>query len=207
IMEYFVKITVLKNIVLTFFTPYPSRKIRRICACTSQETTKNKDLYAVSRRVQYALLLDGGMESFLIMIVEDVYGWVPIADSLIPLCFMRIMLMFNIDQTGMYNRMGDDGVPCGYDFQAVLVYEVLGIMRDDGTRSCMMWFIIGLRSTKRSVSRLFESWLEWMDAYFAWVKQGPFYDGYDDWKFYERYKARVTMTGANAEYVTNMISV
>ncbi|GKC99428.1 hypothetical protein Tco_1169703, partial [Tanacetum coccineum] len=108
------------------------------------------------------------------------------------------------DQTGMYNRMGDDGVPCGFDFQAMLVY-VLGIMRDDGTRSCMMWFIIGLRSTKRSVSRLFESWLEWMDAYFSWVKQGPFYDGYDDWKFYERYEARVTMTGANAEYISSTL--
>ncbi|GJW74342.1 hypothetical protein Tco_0133712 [Tanacetum coccineum] len=38
----------LKNTVLTFYTAYPSRKIRRICACTSQETTKNQDLYAVS---------------------------------------------------------------------------------------------------------------------------------------------------------------
>ncbi|GJU12014.1 hypothetical protein Tco_1134410 [Tanacetum coccineum] len=51
IIEYFVKISEkarilelkrrnLKNIVLTFYTPYASRKIRRICACTSQETTK-----------------------------------------------------------------------------------------------------------------------------------------------------------------------
>ncbi|GJR27183.1 hypothetical protein Tco_1103415 [Tanacetum coccineum] len=30
----------LKITVLTSYTPYPSRKIRRICACTSQETTK-----------------------------------------------------------------------------------------------------------------------------------------------------------------------
>ncbi|GJT05118.1 hypothetical protein Tco_0839580 [Tanacetum coccineum] len=53
IMEYFVKISKkarilelkrkhLKNIVLTSNMPYPSRKIRRICACTSQETTKNQ---------------------------------------------------------------------------------------------------------------------------------------------------------------------
>nr|GEV19980.1 hypothetical protein [Tanacetum cinerariifolium] len=52
IMEYFVKISSkarimelkrrnLKNIVLTFYTSYPSRKIQRICACTSQETMKN----------------------------------------------------------------------------------------------------------------------------------------------------------------------
>ncbi|GJU17071.1 hypothetical protein Tco_1145037 [Tanacetum coccineum] len=52
-MEYFVKISEkarilelkqrnMKNIVLTSNTPYPSRKIRRICAYTSQETTKNQ---------------------------------------------------------------------------------------------------------------------------------------------------------------------
>ncbi|GKB19757.1 hypothetical protein Tco_0853680 [Tanacetum coccineum] len=51
IMEYLVKISKkacilelkrrhLKIIVLTSYTPYPSRKIRRICACTSQETMK-----------------------------------------------------------------------------------------------------------------------------------------------------------------------
>ncbi|GJU92436.1 hypothetical protein Tco_1304859 [Tanacetum coccineum] len=52
IMEYFVKISLkarvlelkrrnLKNTVLTFYTPYLTRKIRRICAGTSQETMKN----------------------------------------------------------------------------------------------------------------------------------------------------------------------
>ncbi|GKD46261.1 hypothetical protein Tco_1270906, partial [Tanacetum coccineum] len=51
IMEYLVKISkkarilelkrrYLKITVLTPNTPYPSRKIRRICACTSQKTTK-----------------------------------------------------------------------------------------------------------------------------------------------------------------------
>ncbi|GJS02775.1 reverse transcriptase domain-containing protein [Tanacetum coccineum] len=66
IMEYFVKISKnarilkfklrnLKNAVLKFNTPYPSRKIRRIYACTSQETTKNRDLYVVSRRLLYAV--------------------------------------------------------------------------------------------------------------------------------------------------------
>ncbi|GJS54314.1 hypothetical protein Tco_0627676 [Tanacetum coccineum] len=51
IMEYLVKISKkarilelkqrhLKITVLTSNTPYPSRKIRRICACTSQKTTK-----------------------------------------------------------------------------------------------------------------------------------------------------------------------
>ncbi|GKE04794.1 hypothetical protein Tco_1396812, partial [Tanacetum coccineum] len=51
IMEYLVKISKkarilelkrrhLKITVLTTNTPYPSRKIRRICACTSQKTTK-----------------------------------------------------------------------------------------------------------------------------------------------------------------------
>ncbi|GJS28181.1 hypothetical protein Tco_0488801 [Tanacetum coccineum] len=52
IMEYLVKISKkarilklkrrhLKIIVLTSYTPYPSRKIRHICACTSQKTTKD----------------------------------------------------------------------------------------------------------------------------------------------------------------------
>nr|GEU77163.1 hypothetical protein [Tanacetum cinerariifolium] len=51
IMEYLVKISKkarilelkqinMKITVLTSYTPYPSRKIRRICACTSQKTTK-----------------------------------------------------------------------------------------------------------------------------------------------------------------------
>ncbi|GJT11904.1 hypothetical protein Tco_0858946 [Tanacetum coccineum] len=65
IMEYFVKISKkarimelkrrnLKNTILTSNMSYPSRKIRRICACTSQETTKNKVQYAVSIRPLYA---------------------------------------------------------------------------------------------------------------------------------------------------------
>ncbi|GJY50456.1 zf-CCHC domain-containing protein [Tanacetum coccineum] len=58
-MEHLVKISIkarilelkrrnMKNIVLTSNTPYPLRKIRRICACTSQETTKNKVQYGVT---------------------------------------------------------------------------------------------------------------------------------------------------------------
>ncbi|GKB30746.1 putative reverse transcriptase domain-containing protein [Tanacetum coccineum] len=39
----------LKITVLTSNTPYPSRKIPRICACTSQKTTKEQDLI---RRIQ-----------------------------------------------------------------------------------------------------------------------------------------------------------
>ncbi|GJT77979.1 ty3-gypsy retrotransposon protein [Tanacetum coccineum] len=53
IMEYLVKINKktrilelkrrnMKITVLTSYTPYPSRKIRLICACTSQETTKTQ---------------------------------------------------------------------------------------------------------------------------------------------------------------------
>ncbi|GJY75911.1 hypothetical protein Tco_0481027 [Tanacetum coccineum] len=56
IIEYFVKISKkarilelkrrnLKKTILTFNTPYSSRKIRRICACTSQETMKTYMLY------------------------------------------------------------------------------------------------------------------------------------------------------------------
>ncbi|GKC42356.1 hypothetical protein Tco_1060078 [Tanacetum coccineum] len=47
------------------YTPNPSRKIRRICACTSPETTKNqrairriqKTLYAVSK-IEYLMILE-----------------------------------------------------------------------------------------------------------------------------------------------------
>nr|GEZ46582.1 hypothetical protein [Tanacetum cinerariifolium] len=45
----------MKIIVLTSNTPYPSRKIRHIYACTSQETTKEKIQYAVSRRLLYVI--------------------------------------------------------------------------------------------------------------------------------------------------------
>ncbi|GJT13430.1 hypothetical protein Tco_0860472 [Tanacetum coccineum] len=54
IMEYLVKISKkacilelkqrhLNIIVLTSYTPYTSRRIRRICACTSQKSTREKD--------------------------------------------------------------------------------------------------------------------------------------------------------------------
>ncbi|GKG00596.1 hypothetical protein Tco_0302286, partial [Tanacetum coccineum] len=54
IMKYLVKINKkarilelklrhLKMTVLTSTTPYPSRKIRHICACTSQKTTRKQD--------------------------------------------------------------------------------------------------------------------------------------------------------------------
>ncbi|GKE32065.1 hypothetical protein Tco_1451387, partial [Tanacetum coccineum] len=53
VMEYLVKISEkarilelkrrnMKITVLTFYMPYPSRKIRRICACTSPKTTMGK---------------------------------------------------------------------------------------------------------------------------------------------------------------------
>ncbi|GJQ94308.1 retrovirus-related pol polyprotein from transposon TNT 1-94 [Tanacetum coccineum] len=44
------KITILKT-----NTPYPSRKIQRIRACTHQRPQRNKDQYAVSRENQYAV--------------------------------------------------------------------------------------------------------------------------------------------------------
>nr|GEY03706.1 zf-CCHC domain-containing protein/UBN2 domain-containing protein [Tanacetum cinerariifolium] len=58
-MKYFVKISIkarilelkrrnLKNTLLTSYAPYPSRKIQRICACTSQETMK---ILSVIRRI------------------------------------------------------------------------------------------------------------------------------------------------------------
>ncbi|GJU12008.1 retrovirus-related pol polyprotein from transposon TNT 1-94 [Tanacetum coccineum] len=41
--------------ILKTNTPYPSRKIRRIRACTYQRTQRNKAQYAVSRETQYAV--------------------------------------------------------------------------------------------------------------------------------------------------------
>ncbi|GKA49400.1 hypothetical protein Tco_0742473 [Tanacetum coccineum] len=66
IMEYLVKISKkarilelkrrhLKITVLTTNTPYPSRKIRRICACTSQKTTKEQDPIRRIQRSLYAI--------------------------------------------------------------------------------------------------------------------------------------------------------
>ncbi|GJX45080.1 hypothetical protein Tco_0261756 [Tanacetum coccineum] len=54
IMEYLVKISKkarilelkrrnMKKLILTSYTSFPSRKIWRICACTSQKTTKEQD--------------------------------------------------------------------------------------------------------------------------------------------------------------------
>ncbi|GJR19894.1 hypothetical protein Tco_0968421 [Tanacetum coccineum] len=71
IMEYLVKISKkarilelkrrnMKIVVLTSNTPYPSRKIRRICACTSQKTTK--ETRSIRRlRKKYCLNLKNGM--------------------------------------------------------------------------------------------------------------------------------------------------
>nr|GEV14831.1 hypothetical protein [Tanacetum cinerariifolium] len=76
IIEYFLKISKkarilklkrrnMKNTVLTTNTPYPSRKIRRMCACTSQETTKNQSPirypeqeFCLSRKLFKTLSLD-----------------------------------------------------------------------------------------------------------------------------------------------------
>ncbi|GJR15904.1 retrovirus-related pol polyprotein from transposon TNT 1-94 [Tanacetum coccineum] len=47
---------ILKITILKTNTPYPSRKIRRIRACTHQRPQRKEDQYAVSRRSQYAVL-------------------------------------------------------------------------------------------------------------------------------------------------------
>ncbi|GKB03128.1 hypothetical protein Tco_0831217 [Tanacetum coccineum] len=67
IMEYLVKDSkrrafwslnedILKITILKTNTPYPSRKIRRIRACTHQRPQWNEAQYAVSREDQYAVL-------------------------------------------------------------------------------------------------------------------------------------------------------
>ncbi|GKD37363.1 hypothetical protein Tco_1257570, partial [Tanacetum coccineum] len=63
IMEYLVKVgkrrafwslneDILKITILKTNTPYPSRKTRRIRACTHQRPQMNKAQYAVSRETQ-----------------------------------------------------------------------------------------------------------------------------------------------------------
>ncbi|GJY50350.1 hypothetical protein Tco_0441197 [Tanacetum coccineum] len=47
---------ILKITVLTTNTPYPSRKIRCICACTNQRPRRKHNQYAVSREDQYTVL-------------------------------------------------------------------------------------------------------------------------------------------------------
>ncbi|GKB02917.1 hypothetical protein Tco_0831006 [Tanacetum coccineum] len=47
---------ILKITILKTNTPYPSRKIRRIRACTQQRPQRNKAQYAVSREDQYVVL-------------------------------------------------------------------------------------------------------------------------------------------------------
>ncbi|GKC57253.1 reverse transcriptase domain-containing protein [Tanacetum coccineum] len=54
----------LKIIVLTTNTPYPSRKIRCICACTHQRPQRKQDQYAVSRNDQYAVFNPYGNKIF-----------------------------------------------------------------------------------------------------------------------------------------------
>ncbi|GJY96001.1 hypothetical protein Tco_0512362, partial [Tanacetum coccineum] len=67
IMEYLVNISkrrafwslnedILKITILKTSTPYPSRKIRCICAYTHQRPQRNEDQYAVSRRSQHDVL-------------------------------------------------------------------------------------------------------------------------------------------------------
>ncbi|GJY41575.1 hypothetical protein Tco_0428845 [Tanacetum coccineum] len=67
IMEYLVNISkrrafwslnedILKITILKTNTPYPSRKIRRIRACTHERSQRNKAQYAVSREDKYTVL-------------------------------------------------------------------------------------------------------------------------------------------------------
>ncbi|GJX31398.1 zinc finger, CCHC-type containing protein [Tanacetum coccineum] len=53
--------------VLTTNTPYPSRKIRRVRACTHQRPQRKEDQYAVSREDQYAIL-----DIWHVNILEDI---------------------------------------------------------------------------------------------------------------------------------------
>ncbi|GJT42206.1 hypothetical protein Tco_0950921 [Tanacetum coccineum] len=58
----------LKILTLTSYTPYPSRKIRRICTCTSRKTTKDsrsiRHIQKESiRRIQFKVIKYSGRKS------------------------------------------------------------------------------------------------------------------------------------------------
>ncbi|GJY00161.1 hypothetical protein Tco_0357179 [Tanacetum coccineum] len=67
--EAYMKITILKT-----NTPYPSRKMRRICACTHQRPQRNKAQYAVSRETQYAVFKIWNQYNILEDIKRDPYS-------------------------------------------------------------------------------------------------------------------------------------
>ncbi|GJY41980.1 phospholipase-like protein [Tanacetum coccineum] len=58
---------ILKIVILTTNTPYPSRKIRRIRACTHQRSQRNEDQYAISKEDQYTVL-----DIWHVNILEDI---------------------------------------------------------------------------------------------------------------------------------------
>ncbi|GJZ38315.1 gag-pol polyprotein [Tanacetum coccineum] len=58
---------ILKITILKTNTPYPSRKIRRIRACTHQRPQRNKAQYVVSRETQYAVF-----KIYYVNILEDI---------------------------------------------------------------------------------------------------------------------------------------
>ncbi|GKD12032.1 hypothetical protein Tco_1196439 [Tanacetum coccineum] len=78
IMEYLVNISkrrafwslnedILKITILTTNTPYPSRKIRRIRACTHQRQQRKQAQYAISKKDQYIVL-----DIWHVNILEDI---------------------------------------------------------------------------------------------------------------------------------------
>ncbi|GKE25058.1 putative reverse transcriptase domain-containing protein, partial [Tanacetum coccineum] len=86
IMEYLAKVSKrcafwslnedsLKVTILKTNTPYPSRKIQRIRACTHQRPQRNEDQYAVSREDQYAVSREDQyavLEIYYVNILEDI---------------------------------------------------------------------------------------------------------------------------------------
>ncbi|GJT37730.1 probable inactive receptor kinase [Tanacetum coccineum] len=109
IMEYLVNISkrrafwslnedILKNTVLTTNTPYPSRKIRRIRACTHQRPQRKQAQYAVSREGQYAVLeiyhdsfeVDNPFDSIFVCMNLLVLVWNMLLDSFPYLDYLKL---------------------------------------------------------------------------------------------------------------------
>ncbi|GJU04966.1 hypothetical protein Tco_1121396 [Tanacetum coccineum] len=110
-MEYLVNISkrrafwslnedILKITILKTNTPYPSRKIRRIRACTHQRPQRNKAQYAVSREDQYAVLEIWNEYNIL----EDIKRGPYSKKSLIRLDFQRRKRAEEVEQRYQFHR-------------------------------------------------------------------------------------------------------
>ncbi|GKA56787.1 hypothetical protein Tco_0755859 [Tanacetum coccineum] len=141
-MEYLVKISKkahilelkrrhLKIIVQTSNTPYPSRKIRRICACTSQKTTK--ETRSIHRlRKKYCLSLKNDMPP------RDRIHGVSLDDGL-------VLLMADVDVIKLLNHVPSysKGAGNGVVIEDIVEDNVVSISGKDSRLLMLEWLGMG----------------------------------------------------------------